>query len=192
MDDTSHLKRQKIKDGYGAVHHRIYSIKIDAPYPQVLKAMRELQTDPNQFSPQILATFEKSKGDPNSLHRDDEFMIKITGPWNGPVRVAEVSENDFRLVTLEGHLEAGEIKFEIKKIDEASTLFAIESLARSKDMIVDFVYDKVPVAKLAQTGMWEAFCKSFAEKALGSKEAVGEVEILTERKDEKTGKWEKL
>lgn len=191
MDDTSELKRQKIKDGYGPVHHRVYSIVIPAPIEHVRSVMRALQADPNICSPQMLATFEKTKGSPGRLHKDDEFMVKITGPWNGPVRVTEVSEDEFKLVTLEGHLEAGEIKFEIKKLDERQTCFVIESVARSKDGIVDFVYDKVPIAKIAQTEMWSCFCKSFAEKA-AEKDQVGEVELLIERKDEQSGEWKRV
>jgi hypothetical protein len=186
------LKRQKLKDGYGPVHHRVYSITIPARYEQVRNVMRALQADPNAFSPQLLAKFEKTKGAPGFLKTDDEFMIYITGPWNGPVRVAEVNEDRFRLVTLEGHLEAGEIRFEIKRENEDRTCFLIESLARSKDGVVDFVYDKVPVAKIAQTEMWACFCKNFAEKAVESKDQVGEVELLIERKDEETGRWEKI
>lgn len=192
MDDTSKLKRQKLKDGYGPVHHRVYSISIPANFSQVREVMRTLQGDPNIFSPQLLATFQKTKGEAGHLQKDDEFLIKITGPWNGPVRVADVAEEVFRLVTLDGHLEAGEITFLIKKMDEGKTQFIIESLARSKDGVVDFVYDKIPLAKIAQTEMWSAFCKNFAEKAVTSKDQIGEVELLVERKDEQSGIWEKI
>lgn len=190
MEVAGH-KKQKLKDGVGPVHHRVYAIVIPKPIESVRPVMRQLQADPNEFSPQILAKFEKTVGPTGSLNKDDEFMIRITGPWNGPVRVAEVAEDQFRLVTLEGHMEAGEIKFELLK-EDARCIFLIESLARSRDSVIDFVYDKVPIAKLAQSEMWEAFCKNFAEKAVESKDLVGEVEMLVERKDETTGRWEKI
>jgi hypothetical protein len=74
----------------------------------------------------------------------------------------------------------------------AESLFEIESLARSRDAIVDFVYDKVPIAKMAQTEMWTSFCQHFARHALHGAREPGEVRILTERRDEGTGQWERI
>lgn len=39
----------------------------------------------------------------------DEFVVRMPGPWDGPVRVVRRDESSFRLATLDGHLEAGEI-----------------------------------------------------------------------------------
>lgn len=192
MDASENLKKQKLEDGCGPVHHRVYSVSIPATIDQTRMAMRALQADPNAFSPQLLAKFEKTKGEPGRLKAGDEFLIRITGPWDGPVRVAETAADRFKLVTLEGHLEAGEILFEIKPDGPHKTFFVIESIARSRDKVVDFVYDKVPIAKIAQTEMWDQFCKAFAEKACDHAEDVGEVEMLVERRNEETGEWEKL
>ena len=42
----------------------------------------------------------------------DEFVVRMPGPWDGPVRVVERDPDArFRLVTLAGHLEAGQIEF---------------------------------------------------------------------------------
>lgn len=194
--DSENRKRQKISEGYGAVYHRVYSINLPLDLETAKKAMLDLQCDLNKFSPQLLARFEKIRGHKTSLMKDDEFNIHITGPWNGPVRVSEVSASGFGLLTLNGHLEAGEINFRIKFVNDVEILFEIESLARSRDAIVDFVYDKVPLAKMAQTEMWSEFCKNFADHvvkvyACKGKE-VGELQILTERQDEESKKWEKL
>ena len=189
-------EQQKIKEGYGPVFHRVYSVVVAVPFETAKRAMSDVMADPNMFAPTVLAEFEKRKGEPGALEVGDEFQIYITGPWNGPVRVKDVTETSFRLVTLEGHMEAGEIEFRIGEGGKEGTLFEIESLARSADRLVDFVYDKLPVAKLAQTQMWTAFCKAFHEHALktAGQEAQDspEVEILTERKDEKTGEWKAL
>ncbi len=199
MELDSH-KRQKISDGYGPEFFRVYSIVIPADFEVSLKAMQELQRNINHFSPQILATFEKVTGDPHKLQKGDEFQIRITGPWNGPVRVKDVNPHSFSFVTLEGHMEAGEIHFAIKKVNDQQTAFEIKSRARSRDAVVDLVYDKIPIAKLAQTEMWTSFCKNFSEKALilshveeeKIKESIAEVEILTQRYDEETGQWQKI
>ncbi len=141
---TDTLKKQTLIDGVGPVHHRVYAISIPAPKARVRETMLALQMDPNSFSPQLLAKFEKTKGSSSQLKPGDEFMIRITGPWNGPVRVTEVSQDKFRFVTLEGHLEAGEILFEIVEDGEAHTNFVIESIARSRTMLSILFMTKFP------------------------------------------------
>lgn len=188
--------KQTIEGGYGPAYHRIYSISFPVPKNLALEAMLNLQKDPNQFSPQMLATFEKVQGSPEKLAKGDEFTVHISGPWDGPVRVSEVTSEHFKLETLEGHLEAGEIHFRIEELEENTSRFQIESLARSKDVIVDFIYDKLPLAKLVQTEMWCSFCKNFADHALGISDAdpklISEVTVITERQNEKTGEWERI
>lgn len=189
MTDAN-LRTQKIKDGYGPLFHRVYSVPFACDQEETLRGvMRLLRADINKFSPQLLARFEKIKGDPDLMNVGDEYQIHITGPWNGPVRVAEVDEDHFRLVTLEGHMEAGEIVFRLNRESPGKVLFEIESLARSKDAIVDLVYDKVPIAKLAQTEMWKSVLNSFVERC---GRCAGEIEVITERHNEKTGEWEKI
>ncbi len=192
MDSVS-KELQPLQEGYGPVFHRIYSVVMTLHKAEAQKAMAKLKEDFNHFSPHLLARFEKTKGQLNQLAQSDEFQIHIVGPWNGPVRVKAVNEWSINLETLEGHLEAGEIRFELKKQNEGEYIFEIESLARSRDPIVHFLYDKVPIAKLAQTEMWTAFCQNFAKVADGvdGKPDVV-VDVLTERKDEETGLWEKI
>ena len=194
LDDK---KEQTKNDGYGPLYHRIYSVPVLGSLGSALQVMQQVQTRLNEFSPQALARFEKVKGSANQLLVGDEFQIHITGPWNGPVRVSEVSERQFRLVTLQGHLEAGQIRFSIlqAKTDDG-IYFEIESLARSRDAIVDFVYDKLQIAKLAQTEMWTYFCQEFADRVgkLSNSPLAepAQVNVLTERQDEESGQWQKV
>lgn len=181
-----------MQEGVGPIYHRVYAIRLGVPFARARAAMRELQKDPNRFSPQLLATFEKKTGAVGILQRGDEFQILITGPWNGPVRVAEVGPDFFRLITLAGHLEAGAILFRVKAVGRQDSVFEIESMARSRDAVVDFVYDKVPIAKCAQTEMWTSFCRAFAEYAGGLAGGGAEVEILTERREGGAGPWERI
>lgn len=186
---NTQLHTQKITEGVGPAYHRIYSIPFTSTMEKVREGMKCLQCNLNDYSPHVLARFEKTKGDEKVLKDNDEFLIHITGPWNGPVRVTNVKEFSFHIVTLEGHLEAGEIHFEIKQLSETEFVFEIESLARSKDMLVHFVYDIVPIAKMVQTEMWKSFCENFVKDVA---ETTGEVQVLTERRDEESGQWEKI
>lgn len=187
MQMNTELRKQKITEGVGPMYHRIYAMPFSSTLEKVKNGMKCLQCNLNDYSPQLLARFEKTKGDPQILQNDDEFLIHITGPWNGPVRVTKVTEYSFHIVTLEGHLEAGDIHFEIKQISETEFVFEIESLARSKDMLVNFVYDVVPIAKAMQTEMWKSFCENFVKEVAAS---VGEIQVTTERRDEDTGQWQ--
>ena len=65
----------------------------------------------------------------------EEIRVRLPGPWNGPVRVIAVSECSFRLATLRGHMEAGEIEFRARD-DGDRLVFEIESWARSSDRVM--------------------------------------------------------
>lgn len=186
------LKEQHIEEGYGPKYHRTYSIVLGLSLDQAKRALLDLQADMDDCSPQMLASFEKVEGKTRRLKVGDEFQIHIAGPWNGPVRVSEVSDQQFTLRTLDGHLEAGEIVFRLKPLSPDQTIFEIESLARSRDQLVDFFYDKIPIAKAAQTLMWTSFCESFGRRSGGLLKKPSEVEIRTERFDEEAGSWQKI
>lgn len=187
---------QNIEQGYGCTYHRVYSVRLPVCSKAAAFSMKQLQQNPDRFSPQILAHFEKTKGLADSLQVNDEFMVHIPGPWNGPVRVTEVTETQFGLETLDGHMEAGQINFEIKPLNDKEVVFQVESKARSRDAVVDFVYDKIPIARLAQTEMWKSFCEQFAEAAIQADpncfEKVPEVAVLTEKYDEEKKQWQTL
>ena len=40
----------------------------------------------------------------------DEYVVRMPGPWDGPLRVVERTPTAFRFATLEGHLEAGPVQ----------------------------------------------------------------------------------
>jgi hypothetical protein len=40
----------------------------------------------NRVSPEM-AEFRKTRGEDGPLHQDDEFVVRMPGPWDGPVRV---------------------------------------------------------------------------------------------------------
>ena len=83
----------------------------------------------------------------------DEYVVRMPGPWDGPVRVVESAPDSFRLATLEGHLEAGQIEFRARHADE-NVVFEIESWARSADRLSDILYDRLRMSKEVQLHMW--------------------------------------
>lgn len=195
-----HKKIQPKDAGVGPEYHRIYSVEFEAKEADVSAAVEKLKSEINFFSPQWIASFEKKKEqEAEELRKNDEFEVHLSGPWQAPVRVKEVGKNSFSLVTLEGHPEAGQIRFEVLKAGPEKFKFQIESLSRSKDSLVDFFYDKIPVIRVAQQEMWERFCKNFARFARQPHEGIQkqednelEVKVITEKKDEETEKWTRI
>jgi hypothetical protein len=90
----------------------------------------------------------------------------MPGPWDGPVRVVRRDEASFRLGTLAGHLEAGEIEFRAKP-DGDALHFEIESWARAGDRLSALLYNKLRLAKEIQLNMWSHFCLRTARLAGG-------------------------
>lgn len=169
---------QYIRDGVGALFSRRYNVLMLQPQKSLPEVFQEMLSNIDQFSPTELATFEKTSGAPDSLAVGDEFFIHITGPWNGPVRVSEVTDHSFSFVTLEGHLEAGEIRFGLAIPDTSDALqFTIQSVSRSRDQVVDLAYDKLKAAQAAQTAMWTFFCSKVVELSGG--DLAGDIEIST-------------
>jgi hypothetical protein len=97
-------------DGVGPLIHRIYRTRIvgSAMTPESL--MERLKQDLDRVAPSEFATFQKAEGE-GPLTLGDEYVVRMPGPWDGPVRVIDQTPTSFRLATLAGHLEAGQIEF---------------------------------------------------------------------------------
>ncbi|MDQ4078378.1 MAG: DUF1990 family protein [Chloroflexota bacterium] len=174
------LPAQMIGDGTGPVIHRRYRADIANPQvaPKVL--MERMQCQPNDFCPVEMARFVKIKGEEEYMHVGNEYEIRVPGPLYAPVRVIDVDPTSFSLLTLDGHFEAGEIRFRLMPHPtRADALrFEILSWARSHDDLIEFTYQKLWFLKEAQTSMWVYFCERVVEESGG--ELIGEIEVVTE------------
>lgn len=177
--DYSDAGQQHYNDGEGPLFHRCYSISFAHPGRTREELMEHIKQNLHDFSPDLLAKFEKSTGEVHHMQVDDEYDITILGPWNGSVRVADVKPTSFAFVTLEGHPEAGEICFSLEPYQGADdqSCFQIESFARSRDKLVSLSYRETGVGLEVQRQTWVTFCERVA--ALGGT-ALAEVEVLTE------------
>jgi hypothetical protein len=114
----------------------------------------------------------------------DEYVVRMPGPWDGPVRVVERTPSCFRFATLEGHLEAGQIVFSAER-GEDRLLFRIESWARSGDRLSDLLYDRLRMSKEIQFHMWTSFLERVIEMSGGKRD--GGLRIHTRRVEEIPG-----
>jgi hypothetical protein len=170
-------------EGFGVLFHRRYSVVIDRPRLRGRRLMERIKSDLADFSPRVLARFKKIKGHPRIMRVGDEYAITILGPWNGDVRVAEVTPTSFTFLTLEGHPEAGQITFAVTghASRPGAICFEINSWARSRDMLVSLSYREGKIGKEVQKNAWVTFCERVAEASGGTQ--YGEVEVTTEERD---------
>ena len=167
--------------GVGDAYRRRYKVCVDDPLVSAEDLMAIMQNDPGVACPLEIARFEKTKGQPGQLDRGDEFRIRLPGPWNGPVRVIEVTPCSFRLATLEGHMEAGEIEFRASEQPDGQLQFEIESWARSASRAFALLYDGFGWSRELQLHMWAQFLERAAQISGGT--VSDAIEATTERCD---------
>ncbi|TQM44485.1 DUF1990 family protein [Pseudonocardia cypriaca] len=169
---------QRIEDGVGPLLHRRYSVRIaDASLPAE-QVIGRFSGDPNCGAPAEVAVFEKVRGAEGGAAVGDEFLIRMPGPWDGPVRVIATGPTSLRLATLRGHLEAGQIEFRCRT-EDGELLFEIESWARSGDRLSDLLYTRLRLAKEIQLNLWVETCLRLARDVGGRPR--GGVRIETHR-----------
>ena len=172
-------RRQGLAAGAGLLLHRCYGVRIVRSSMTPPELMDKVAASMNRASPEM-AVFRHTRGRPGGLRRGDELIVRMPGPWDGPVRVVHRDSTSFRLATLDGHLEAGEIEFRAAQ-DGDALRFEIESWARAGDRLADLLYNRLQLAKEIQLNMWSHFCIRTA--ALAGGRLSGGVTIRTRKVD---------
>jgi Domain of unknown function (DUF1990) len=169
---------QRLRHGTGPLFHRRYLARIRSPLVTPEELMARLQRNPDDAAPSEFATFKKAAGNVDQMRPGDEYVVRMPGPWDGPVRVFEVSPRSFGLMTLEGHLEAGQIVFRARGGGDQLE-FEIESWARSGDRLSDLLYDRLRMSKEVQLHMWTSFLERVIRLSGGTR--AGGLRIETHR-----------
>lgn len=171
---------QRPSDGAGPLFHRTYRIRIRGARLSAEALLDRVASDLNRVAPGEFASFEKVRGSDGAMAVGDEYVVRMPGPWDGPVRVIERTPTAFRLATLTGHLEAGQIRFSTR--DGELLEFGIESWARSGDRLSNLLYHHLRMSKEVQLHMWTSLLQRVAERSGGR--LTGGVEIRTRRLEE--------
>ena len=184
-DDCSQLGRsdllQRPSRGAGAAFRRRYSVAVHRPLLNAEELMSIVRADPNVACPLEIGRFERHPAAAGPIEAGEEMRVRLPGPWNGPVRVIASDALSFRLATLRGHMEAGEIEFRARD-EDARLVFEIESWARSSGRVFDFLYDRLGIARELQLDMWAFFLERIAQVSGGA--AHDGIDVLTERCDD--------
>jgi hypothetical protein len=171
--------------GHGPLFHRRYETRIRNSQPSAEDLMALVKGNLNQPAPTTFARFQKVVGSEGTMAVGDEYVVRMPGPWDGPVRVIDVGTLFFRFATLEGHLEAGQIEFRACNADddadgdERGLRFEIESWARSSSRLSNLRYHNLRMSKEIQAHMWISFLEGVV--ALAGGRMTGGVDIETER-----------
>jgi hypothetical protein len=171
---------QQVADGVGPLLHRRYQVRIRNTRYTPEQLMRTLAGDLNAAIPTEVAFFRKLRGSDGAPEVGDDYVVRMPGPWDGPVRVVRADATSLRLATLRGHLEAGQIEFRTGGRADALD-FEIESWARPGDRLAHILYNRLWLAKEIQMNMWTHFCLRACKIAGGRPD--GGITIATYRVD---------
>jgi hypothetical protein len=171
---------QHPSDGAGPLFHRLYRARIREARMGPEELMERVSADLDRVAPSEFASFAKVLGAEGTMAVGDEYVVRMPGPWDGPVRVIERTATSFRFVTLDGHLEAGQIRFAACRGELLE--FSIESWARAGDRLSNLLYEHLRMSKEIQLHMWTSVLERVAELSGGR--LTGGIEIRTRRVDD--------
>jgi hypothetical protein len=178
-EGTARDELQPEQEGTGPLFHRVYRVRIREAQLGSEELISAIAADPDRVAPTEFASFNKVLGDEGAMAVGDEYVVRMPGPWDGPVRVVERTATSFRFVTLDGHLEAGQIRFAARRGELLE--FSIESWARAGDRLSNLLYEHARFSKEVQLHMWTSVLERVAEASGGR--LTGGVEIRTRRVD---------
>ena len=161
--DRHHPRLQPRSAGVGPVMMRTYSVDMTDAVLSPDELIDELRIDPNHLTSNLVAGFVRDDRPARCLDVDDEVVVELPGPWDGPCRVDSIDTHRIVMSTLDGHLEAGHIAFEtvpaVNAERTSSYTFRVRSWARAGDAGFAALHLAVPIGKELQTAMWCAMCE---------------------------------
>jgi uncharacterized protein (UPF0548 family) len=177
-DGVTRERLQPAEDGAGPLVHRLYRVNIAAARTTPQQLIRQITQDLDSVAPFGLASFQPTERTGEDMSVGDEYVVRMPGPWDGPVRVVALTPLSFRLATLKGHLEAGQIEFRASRSGDSLEM-VIESWARSGDRLSNFLYTHARMAKEIQFYMWTSVLQRIVELSGGRRD--GAIVVTTRR-----------
>lgn len=167
---------QPIERGYGPALHREFRVRCVGAQRPAADLVDAIARDMNRAVVPGVARFDYVACS-GAMTVGEELVVRMPGPWDGPVRVLRRDATSFRLGTLVGHLEAGQIEFAARDVDDDTLEFTITTWARAGDRIADVLYSRLGLAKQIQYLLWVEFTVRAA--AIAGGRVVDGVTVLT-------------
>lgn len=159
-------RSQQTEDGAGPLWHRRFHVSLEGSSCTAPELIAAVTKNLNLAAPSEAAVFGKIRGATNELAVGDEYIVRMPGPWDGPVRVVHRTGTSFRLATLRGHMEAGQVEFRAERAGD-TLHFTIETWNRAGTRLINILYAKLRLAKEIQFNMWVRYCQGTAAAAAG-------------------------
>ncbi|GAA1043048.1 DUF1990 family protein [Streptomyces murinus] len=150
---------QRAEDGCGPLFHRRFRVRIAGAGIDSARLVEHVCRHFEHFVPSEVVGIRSFDLRAQGLDVADELLVEMPGPWNGPVRVVHRDRASLHLVTLRGHMEAGQVQFRARE-DGDLLVFEIELWARAATRLVHVLYSYLRLAKEIQLNMWVRFCLS--------------------------------
>ena len=157
---------QPLEHGYGPALHREFRTRVVGARRSAAELVDALGRDMNRAVVPGVARFDYVAAS-GAMAVGEELVVRMAGPWDGPVRVLRREPTSFRLGTLRGHLEAGQIEFAARDLGDDDLEFGITTWARAGDRVADVLYTRLGLAKELQYLLWVEFCVRAAALAGG-------------------------
>jgi hypothetical protein len=169
---------QPLEHGYGPALHREFRVRITGAQRRAADLVDAIGRDMNRCVVPGVARFDYVAAS-GAMRVGEELVVRMPGPWDGPVRVLTRDASAFRLGTLTGHLEAGQIEFAARDLGASGDdlEFGITTWARAGDRVADVLYTRLGLAKEIQYLLWVEFCVRAA--ALAGGRVSGGVTVVT-------------
>lgn len=155
--ELTDARSKGLDDGSGHLFHRVFRVRMENSTMTPRALIDTLAADVNRGSASSVAIFRKTLGERGEACPGDEFLVKMPGPWDGPIRLLRRDATSLRFGTLQGHLEAGQIEFRARS-EDGLVVFEIEAWCRAGDRWANLLYGRLRVAKEMQFNMWVHFC----------------------------------
>ena len=153
------------EDGVGPVVHRLFSASIRAPKLTADRLLAIISADPNVIAPSEVLRFEKVRGEPGGLRETDELVIRMAGPWNGPVKVTRRWDEGFRLTATRGHPQLGQVEIRLRDDDSG---IAMEIQTRERAAGISFhALQRIGLIRRMQCYTWAEMLENAAQLAGG-------------------------
>ena len=164
-NEDHHTAQREHEDGVGPVVHRLYSATIRAPRLTANRLLAIIAADPNVIAPSEVLRFERVRGEPGWLRETDELLIRMAGPWNGPVKVTRRWDEGFRLTATRGHPQLGQVEIRLRDDDGG---IAMEIQTRERAAGIGFhALQRIGLIRRMQSYTWAEMLENAAQLAGG-------------------------
>lgn len=151
--------------GVGPLAHRVYGAVLRECTLSAERLVGIIAADPNVIAPTEVLRFERRGEAVRDLREGDELLIRMAGPWNGPVRVTRRWEHGFRLAALRGHAQVGQL--ELRSRDDDGDV-AVEIQTRERAAGVWFyLLERIGLVGRMQAYTWAEMLQKAAQLAGG-------------------------